>query len=205
MSNVFQTTSRAALIALLAVSPAALTAQEAEGEAEEQMEGEAPAAEVEAEGEMAAPAEGEMAEEEMPEPVEGQITLQSENTFLANDFLGAEVMNANDESVGEISDFIINLDGSVEGVVIGVGGFLGLGKKPVAIEMSAIEVMEQEGGGVVIMTSATRTDLEAAPEFVTAEEQADAEAAAQAQQEAEAAAEQPMTEEPATDGTASDN
>lgn len=126
------------------------------------------------------PAESEMnmADAEEPaKPVDGQITMQSESTILAEDLLGAPVFNGGDEKVGDISDLIISLDGGVEGVVIGVGGFLGMGQKDVAVQMAMLDVSETESGAPRLVTTATKADLEAAPAFVTAEQQArDAEA-----------------------------
>ncbi|MBR9763107.1 MAG: PRC-barrel domain containing protein [Rhodobacteraceae bacterium] len=115
----------------------------------------------------------EMAEGEEPaKPVEGQITMQDQDTILAEDLIGAPVYNGEDEKVGDINDLIIALGGNVEGVVIGVGGFLGLGEKDVAIEMAQLEVATAEGDVQRLVTSASRADLESAPEFVTAQEQA---------------------------------
>jgi sporulation protein YlmC with PRC-barrel domain len=117
--------------------------------------------------------EAETTEAEAPaKPVEGQIVMQSENTILAKDLIGRRVYSGADETVGDINDLIVNLDGSVEGVVIGVGGFLGMGEKKVAVEMSAITVSaEPQTGNIRLVLSSTREDLEAAPEFRTAEEQ----------------------------------
>jgi len=117
--------------------------------------------------------EAETTEAEAPaKPVEGQIVMQSENTILAKDLIGRRVYSGTDETVGDINDLIVNLDGSVEGVVIGVGGFLGMGEKKVAVEMSAITVSaEPQTGNIRLVLSSTREDLEAAPEFRTAEEQ----------------------------------
>lgn len=112
-----------------------------------------------------------MAAEEPAKPVEGQITMQDADTVLAEDLLGATVYNGSDENVGDINDLIIGLDGSVKGVVIGVGGFLGLGEKDVAVEMAALDVIDNEGTPRLV-TSASKSDLEAAPTFVTAADQA---------------------------------
>ncbi|WP_102108269.1 PRC-barrel domain-containing protein [Oceaniglobus roseus] len=109
--------------------------------------------------------------EEQAKPVEGQITMQGENTVLAKNLLGSNVYSTADESIGEINDLIVNLDGKVDGVVIGVGGFLGLGEKDVAVEMSSLSVTTADNGDTRLVTSATRDDLEAAPEFVTKEQQ----------------------------------
>ncbi|WP_333683138.1 PRC-barrel domain-containing protein [Pontibaca methylaminivorans] len=111
--------------------------------------------------------------EEAAAPVEGQIIMQSEDTILGKDLIGSTVYTASgDEAVGSISNLIINLDeGSIQGVVIGVGGFLGIGKKLVAIEMDKLDVTTDENGNTQLTTSATRADLEAAEEFVSAKEQ----------------------------------
>ncbi|WP_299817004.1 PRC-barrel domain-containing protein [uncultured Jannaschia sp.] len=191
--------SRLALIAMLATGPAAVYAQDttATPPAEDSTDME-PATEgtmddtttetvpVEIEGTTET---GETAEMEEPaQPVEGQIVMQGENTALASDLMGSPVHSMDGESIGDISDMIVNLDGTVEGVVIGVGGFLGLGEKAVAIEMGQLEVMTDENGETRLQTAATREDLEAAPEFVSMEDQ-------------EAAANQPAADTMGTTGT----
>jgi sporulation protein YlmC with PRC-barrel domain len=105
-------------------------------------------------------------------PVEGTIQMQSQNTVLASDLLGARLYNAADESVGTIDDVIVSTDGMVEGVVIGVGGFLGIGKKQVAVEMNQITVQADASGNPRLLLDSTREALEAAPDFVTAADQA---------------------------------
>ncbi len=107
-----------------------------------------------------------------PEPVKGTITLQDADSILASDLIGATVYNAEGDDVGEIDDAIVGLDGTIQGVVIGVGGFLGLGEKSVAVEMQQISVQEDEDGDPQLIIDASRESLEAAPEFTTADEQA---------------------------------
>ena len=157
--------------------------------------------------------DSETAEEAMPEepasaqgmdretpagPVEGRISMQDENTLLASDLMGATIHSPSDESIGEVGDMIVDLDGTVQGVVIGVGGFLGMGEKAVAIEMSSLELTPPDDTGEMRLTlSTTREELEAAPEFVTMGEQRDAEAAEAARQDMEQNTATPMT--PATD------
>ncbi|MEE4235865.1 MAG: PRC-barrel domain-containing protein, partial [Anderseniella sp.] len=114
------------------------------------------------------------------DPLENQIVLQSENTILSHELLGAPVYTANDEQVGDINDMIINLDGTVDGVVIGVGGFLGIGEKEVAVKMDAISVTPLQDGSVQLLLSTTREELEAAPAFKSSSQQ-------QAEQQVESA------------------
>ncbi len=103
--------------------------------------------------------------------------------------MGARVFNAADETVGDINDAIISLDGTVEGVVLGVGGFLGIGEKRVAIEMQQLSVQMDEDGDPRLIIDTTREALEEAPEFVTADEQ-------RREQEAQ----EMQAEQPAADG-----
>ncbi len=105
-------------------------------------------------------------------PVEGTIQMQSQNTVLASDLLGARLYNAADETVGTVDDVIVSTEGMVEGVVIGVGGFLGIGKKQVAVEMDQISVQADASGNPRLLLDSTREALEAAPDFVTAADQA---------------------------------
>ena len=61
----------------------------------------------------------------------------------AEDLIGTTVYGANDESLGEIGDVILGEDKGIEAYIIDVGGFLGIGEKPVAISPSAVELMKQ--------------------------------------------------------------
>jgi sporulation protein YlmC with PRC-barrel domain len=100
-------------------------------------------------------------------PVEGQIVLQDENSILASTLIGSTVYTPADETVGDINDVIVGLDGKIQGVVIGVGGFLGLGEKDVAVQMDKLTVQPQDANksNVRLILNSTKADLEAAPEF----------------------------------------
>ncbi|XDA99463.1 PRC-barrel domain-containing protein [Sulfitobacter sp. LCG007] len=110
------------------------------------------------------------AEAETAKPVDGQIIMQDEDTILANNLIGSNVYSADGEDVGEIDNLIISLDGKVEGVVIGVGGFLGLGEKDVAVEMASLSTTTDDMGNIRLVTSATKADFEAAEDFVTTDQ-----------------------------------
>src|SRR5262245_54132948 len=73
-------------------------------------------------------------------PVAGQIVVQEANTVLAKqDLIGQNVHAPDKAKIGSISDLILSKDGrSVEGFVIGVGGFLGIGEKSVALKLDKL-------------------------------------------------------------------
>ena len=84
----------------------------------------------------------------------------------AEDFIGTTVYGANDENVGSIEDVILSSDGStVEGVIIDVGGFLGIGAKPVAVGMDNLSFMSDADGETYLYTQFTQEQLEAQPEY----------------------------------------
>jgi multidrug efflux pump subunit AcrA (membrane-fusion protein) len=75
---------------------------------------------------------------------------------------GAAVYDANDERVGEVGEILLSADGQVQQLVIDVGGFLGLGEKPVALEMASLDILRQsEGEEIRVYVSQTEEELEA--------------------------------------------
>lgn len=79
---------------------------------------------------------------------------------------GATAYDANDQSVGELSDLILAEDGKITGAIIDVGGFLGMGAKPVEVKLEQLEILRQtEGSDVRVYLSASKEELEAMPEY----------------------------------------
>jgi len=96
------------------------------------------------------------------------LTEQASDQIAASTYIGQSVYNAGDESIGEINDLIIKKDGGVEAAVIGVGGFLGLGEKDVAVPFDRISIAEQPNTDALKLTTTETADtLKAAPEFKT--------------------------------------
>ncbi|MBB3979640.1 hypothetical protein GGQ64_004884 [Rhizobium azooxidifex] len=80
-------------------------------------------------------------------------------TELTPDILeGATIYGADDDKIGKLD----HLHGST--AVIDVGGFLGIGAKPVAVPLGDLEFMRDEDGDVHAVTAWTKDQLEAAPE-----------------------------------------
>lgn len=113
----------------------------------------------------------------------GFVTEQDESQVLATEYIGQPVVNSQDETVGDISDLVMDNEGRVTAAVIGVGGFLGIGEKLVGVPLEAIDVRTDEDGNVTLVMQSTREELEAAPEFVDLEEKMEAQEAARQEQE----------------------
>jgi hypothetical protein len=81
--------------------------------------------------------------------------------------MGATVYNSPDknaQSIGKVDDLVINKDGKIASVVVGVGGFLGIGSKDVAIDYSQVK-WEQGNGSWWIVVATTADQLKALPDF----------------------------------------
>lgn len=72
------------------------------------------------------------------------------------------------DDIGEIDDVILSRDGSVKAVILGVGGFLGIGEKDIAVEMDRIRFVREDGDGddFFLVVNANKEMLEAAPAHV---------------------------------------
>jgi sporulation protein YlmC with PRC-barrel domain len=118
-------------------------------------------------------------------PAMDVIAEQDEDAMLASTIIGSSVMLA-DESIGTVSDLIIDADERLQGVLVGVGGFLGIGEKRVALPMDRITIRRPEPGQVELTADITREELEEKEAFRTASQiraEREAEQAEQMQQQ----------------------
>ena len=100
------------------------------------------------------------------------LTAQSDEQISANTYIGQSVYNSGDESIGKISDLIMAKSGGVDAAVIGVGGFLGIGEKWVAVPFEKIAITQvPDSDDVKLTTTETAESLQAAPEFKTKAQQ----------------------------------
>lgn len=118
----------------------------------------------------------------------GNYTAQ-QSDVEASDFIGAriyatETMPATDtvaagaekdwDDVGEINDVILGRDGQIKAVVLGVGGFLGMGEKNVAVPMQDVKFVKSGDGpnDYFLVVNANKDVLTNAPAYVSLEEKA---------------------------------
>jgi len=69
------------------------------------------------------------------------VNSQRQDQFLASKFKGTDVIGADDKKIGDVSDILFDKDGKIEAYVVGVGGFLGIGSKDVALAPSAFQIV----------------------------------------------------------------
>ena len=93
--------------------------------------------------------------------------------WLASDVYQASVYDPNQNKIGSVDDLVISKDGSVSKAVIGVGGFLGVGQKDVAIPFTELKVASNNDKSWLVLNM-TKDQLKAAPAFDKASEKAPA-------------------------------
>ncbi len=80
---------------------------------------------------------------------------------LKKSILGKSVYNDENKTVGKIDDVIVAPDKAVSYAIVGVGGFLGVGKHDVAIPVSQFKVEAKK----IMLPGATKDALKALPKF----------------------------------------
>lgn len=99
---------------------------------------------------------------------ESYMSSAPANGMQASNLIGADVKTTGDEEVGAVHDLIIDQDGQVVAIVVGVGGFLGMGEKNVAISWDQV-TKTGTADAPELRIDQTRDALRSAPEFETLE------------------------------------
>ena len=90
--------------------------------------------------------------------------FQNAKVMTASDFIGKRVYAKTGEDIGEVNDLIVTDNGSIQAVILGVGGFLGIGEKDVAVTMQSIE-MQTDGNSTKLVVDASKEQLTNAPGY----------------------------------------
>ena len=99
------------------------------------------------------------------------VTGQTPGQWLAKDrLIGSQVVNKDGHIIGTIDDLIVNpITNQVSGVILGAGGFLGVGTKQVGVALNALVQTTKDGKTVISLPAATKEVLGAVPAFQRAE------------------------------------
>lgn len=95
------------------------------------------------------------------------VQNQRATDWRGSKLIGATVYGPDNASIGDINDVLIANDGKVNAVVIGVGGFLGVGEKNVAIPFEKLSVTRKPESAAIakIAVSYSKAELTGAPKF----------------------------------------
>ncbi|AZN96566.1 PRC-barrel domain containing protein [Mesorhizobium sp. M9A.F.Ca.ET.002.03.1.2] len=86
---------------------------------------------------------------------------------LATNIVGETVYNGTGDdaqNIGDVNDIVLAKDGKAESLIIGVGGFLGIGEKNAAYQFDKAQWAEKNGDRWLVAQT-TKEELEALPDF----------------------------------------
>ena len=97
-----------------------------------------------------------------------QYYTRQATDMRASVILGANVTNTANETVGEINELILDKEGRVAAVVVGVGGFLGIGEREVALDYKSLNIKYDptamtNAGATTVQVNASKDSLKNAP------------------------------------------
>ena len=97
----------------------------------------------------------------------GFVQQQSDNEWRGSKLIGTSVYGPDNKSIGKIDDVIVAGDGQIKAAVVGVGGFLGVGEKDVAVPFSALNITRKPDSSTIdkITVSYSKDQLNNAPKF----------------------------------------
>jgi hypothetical protein len=95
------------------------------------------------------------------------VSKQTADQWSASRFKGTDVIGTDNQKIGDVDDVLFDKDAKVVAYIIGVGGFLGIGSKDVALDPKAFEVMPGDNGmyDAKLKLAMTKDELKNAPAF----------------------------------------
>jgi PRC-barrel domain len=104
------------------------------------------------------------------------VAMQGADQWVFSKFKGTDVLGPDNAHIGDVSDLLFDKNGRIAGVIVGVGGFLGIGEKYVAIDLSAFQVVpadvnsttaskSDDPSNIKMRVSLTKDQLKQAPDF----------------------------------------
>jgi sporulation protein YlmC with PRC-barrel domain len=97
-------------------------------------------------------------------PPEQIISSLPSGALPISDYYNQSVYDTKDNKIGAVNDLLVDKDGKLSAVIIGVGGFLGAGEKNVAVPFNALRLTDKNGKRYLVMET-TKEALEKAPGY----------------------------------------
>ncbi|MFC3057705.1 PRC-barrel domain-containing protein [Paenirhodobacter populi] len=103
-----------------------------------------------------------------PSPLEG-YTETAIGTVTVDQLKGVDLYDPEDQKVATISDLEVGTDGSVTRIIMDVGGFLGIGAKPVALTPEQVTLYKNADDQIRGYVSLSKDALQALPDYQAAD------------------------------------
>jgi len=96
------------------------------------------------------------------------LAQEKPGQWRASKLKGLNVYNNNNEKIGDINELLVDKDGKIDAVVVGAGGFLGMGEHDVALPFSELKFVDQPRPGTTAAANPNAPANPAAPATRTA-------------------------------------
>jgi type IV secretory pathway VirB10-like protein len=90
---------------------------------------------------------------------------QTADDVLASSIIGKPAVNSQDETIGDVNDLVTDRSGKITAALIGVGGFLGIGEKDVAVRFEDLKFDRDENDNVKVTLNISKETLAQAPDY----------------------------------------
>jgi sporulation protein YlmC with PRC-barrel domain len=92
------------------------------------------------------------------------MTSIPSHSLTVTDWYKQNVYDTQNNKIGDIKDVLVDPDGRVNALIVGVGGFLGAGEKDVAVRFDAVKKTEKNDS-IYLTMNTTKDELKSAPGF----------------------------------------
>jgi hypothetical protein len=99
------------------------------------------------------------------------LNEQKTDDVLASSLIGKPAVNSQDETIGDVNDLVTDRSGKILAALIGVGGFLGIGEKDVAVRFEDLKLTRDENNNTKVVLNISKDMLASAPDYKTLGEQ----------------------------------
>jgi len=93
------------------------------------------------------------------------LKQQTADDMLASSIIGKPAVNSQDETIGDVNDLVTDRSGKIVAALIGVGGFLGIGEKDVAVRFEDLNLNRDENDNVKVTLNISKETLAQAPDY----------------------------------------
>ena len=93
------------------------------------------------------------------------MTSVPNDAMTVSTYYNEDVYDNQENKIGDVNDILLDANGRVSAVIVGVGGFLGVGEKDVAVPFNALKVAEKNGDRYLVMNT-TKETLQSAPGYI---------------------------------------
>jgi sporulation protein YlmC with PRC-barrel domain len=98
-------------------------------------------------------------------PAAQTMTSIPANSVTVAHWYKQNVYDPGDNKIGEIMDVLLDREGKATALIIGVGGFLGMGEKDVVVPFNAVQVTTKDNNKWYLVMNATKDALKSAKGF----------------------------------------